>query len=95
MHCKRHVMGRRIVFAFCDKDLIGKKLEEKGVVVDLEKYARFYVGEDLASFDGEFESINAVGKKSIEFLIKKGVARKEDVRYVQEVPIIQIYKIRE
>ncbi|MEM3364162.1 MAG: DUF424 family protein [Candidatus Micrarchaeia archaeon] len=94
MHCRRHEYKGKVVFALCDKDLIGKKLEEGSIVLDLDKYRNFYIGDDLESFDGTFESINAVGEKSTTFLIEKGIAAKKDLKYIAGVPILQVYKIK-
>jgi hypothetical protein len=94
MHCKRHETRGKIVFAFCDKDLIGKKFEENGVILDLNRYRDFYKGSDINLFQGPFQSINAVGKKSTDFLVNGGLAKREDVRFIQEVPVLQIYGMK-
>ncbi len=94
MHCKRHETAGRIVFAFCDKNLIGKKFEENGIVLDLNRYRDFFKGSDLDLFNGPFQSINAVGKKSTDFLVDNGVAKREDVRFIQEIPVLQVFRMK-
>ncbi|MGB9635401.1 MAG: DUF424 family protein [Candidatus Micrarchaeia archaeon] len=97
MHCKRHENNGRVVFALCDKELIGKVISNGKITLDLKTYARFYIGDDiklLEECEGKFESINAIGKKSVEFLIKKGYIKEENCKYVGDVPHVQLYKIK-
>ncbi|MCX8199885.1 MAG: DUF424 family protein [Candidatus Micrarchaeota archaeon] len=94
MYCKRHESKGKVVFALCDKSLIGKKLQDGNVMLDLDTYRSFYIGDDAALFDGVFESINAVGEESTSFLIRKGIAKKEDIKYICGVPVLQVYKIK-
>jgi len=92
MYCKKHVFGTKIVIALCDKELIGQTLKDGEIVLDLEKHKHFYIGEDLKYFDGRFDSINAVGKKSIDYLIKnKYLKDKKKIKKIQKVPHIQIF----
>lgn len=93
MYCKKHVFGTKIVIALCDKELIGTVLQEGNITIDLEKFKHFYIGDDLKLFDGRFDSINAVGKKSVDYLIKnKLIINKENVKKINKIPHIQIYK---
>ncbi len=92
MYCRRHEINGRVVFALCDKELIGKVLRENNTVIDLDKYRAFYIGNDMELLDGSFESINAAGKKSIEYLAKKGLIKKGDERIISDTPYIQIYR---
>jgi len=92
MYCKKHVFGTKIIIALCDKELIGKVLQEDKVTIDLEKFKHFYVGDDLKLFDGRFDSINAVGKKSIKYLVDKGYLDVKNIKKINKIPHVQIYK---
>lgn len=93
MYCKKHVFGTKIVIALCDKELIGKKLQEGNITIDLEKFKHFYMGDDLKLIDERFDSINAVGKKSIKYLVENGyLESNKNVKKVDKVPHVQIYK---
>jgi uncharacterized protein len=93
MYCKKHVFGTKIVIALCDKELIGKKLTEDKVIIDLDKFRYFYIGDDFNYLDERFDSINAIGKKSIDFLVKNNYLKdKKNVRKIEKIPHIQIFK---
>ena len=89
MNIKIHKDGDQEVVALCDKNLIGKKLEEGDLALDLN--ARFYDGEDLSEkevieilkFSG---NINIVGVRSIRIAIKAGIIDKGNVRKIDKVP---------
>lgn len=94
MYCKRHEMNGRVVFGICDKELIGRVIRDEKRVINLKEYGNFYVGNDLHILnEGNFESINAVGEKSVQFLIEKGIIEKENVVHVDGVPHAQVYRI--
>lgn len=93
MYCKKHVFGTKIVIALCDKELIGKKLTENNIIIDLDKFRYFYIGDDFKYLDERFDSINAIGKKSIDFLVKnKYLKDKKNVKKIEKIPHIQIFK---
>jgi uncharacterized protein len=93
MYCKKHVFGTKIVIALCDKELIGKTLKEGNITLDLDKFRDFYIGDDFKYLDERFNSINAIGKKSIDFLIKnKYLKDKKNVKKIENIPHIQIFK---
>lgn len=93
MYCKKHVFGTRIVVALCDKECIGQTFKEGERVLDLDKYKDFYIGDDFKYLTEKFDTINAVGTKSINFLIKnKYLKDKKNVIKIQNVPHIQIFK---
>ncbi len=91
MYCKRHELKGRVIYALCDKSLIGRVLKDGNLVIDLDKYRSFYIGND--EFSSNYESINAIGEKSVSFLINRGIIKKEEVKYVGDIPHVQIYKI--
>jgi uncharacterized protein len=89
--------GRRII-AVCDHELIGRVLEEGDAVLDLKMYSSFYVGEIADSESvrralGDFASANLVGEKAVGVALEMGIVQKRDIRYINGVPHLQIYKI--
>ena len=98
MYFKLHERGGQKVLAACDKELIGKTLEEKGAHLDLAKYASFYKGEsctekELLSMMPLASSLNLVGKKAVAAGLKSGLFSQKEVKYINGIPHIQIYKI--
>jgi len=87
------------IVAACDRQLIGRRLCEGKVVLDLEKHAHFYSGEECTR--GELEaafrgaaSINLVGEKSVACAIGAGIVQRESVLFIEGVPHLQIYRIK-
>ncbi|MDO8554118.1 MAG: DUF424 family protein [Candidatus Micrarchaeota archaeon] len=100
MYMKIHSDAHGVIVAACDKDLIGKKLEQGAVFLDLEKYKSFYVGElvDEKTLEtllkaNKFNSANLVGKKVIAIAIKVGLLSKSDILTVNKIPYAQAYKL--
>ncbi len=98
MYLKIHeTRGGRIV-AICDEDLIGKVLQHKETVLDLDKYRDFYVGtkadeKEIENVLKNFSSANIVGKTSVSVAVKLKIVSKEDIVYINRVPHVQIYKL--
>ncbi len=89
--------GRKIVAA-CDKELLGEVFEEGGVVLDLDTYASFYKGEEVGAEElgkalRDFDSANLVGKECVAVALKNGLAKEGDIRYIKDIPHVQLYKI--
>jgi len=98
MYLKIHEGEGKRVIAVCDKDLIGKVLEDGKKFMDLDRYRDFYVGEhadeeSVGAALGDFSSANLVGEKAITVAVSKGIVNKDDVMYIKETPYIQIYNI--
>lgn len=98
MYLKIHQNPEGRVVAVCDKELIGKILEDDKVHMDLDKYREFYAGEKVGQKEvetalGEFNSANLVGEKAVNIALSVGIVSKEDIMYIKDVPYIQIYKI--
>lgn len=79
--------GRKMV-SVCDDDLLGKKFEEKGLVLDLT--SNFYKGEQkteekAAEIIKCAHTANFVGKKSVDLGIKIGIINKKKVIKVKGV----------
>ncbi|MBU0527189.1 MAG: DUF424 family protein [Candidatus Micrarchaeota archaeon] len=98
MYLKIHENANGKVIAICDRELIGKVLEEGDKYLDLETHKRFYVGEQtdengVRKILGDFQSANLVGTKAVGVALELGMINEEDVMYIKETPYIQIYKI--
>ena len=98
MKMKIHSEKGGVVVALCDKELLGRVFKEGEVTLNLKDYREFYDGE-TASEPAVLKqlknasSANLVGEKSVALAIKRGFGRKEDVRTVQGVPHLQVYRI--
>jgi len=83
--------GRKMV-AVCDKELIGKKFEEKKLQLDLT--SNFYNGDEkegdeiIKIFRGAY-IINLVGEKSIKFGLKNDIISDDNIIYVDKIPHAQ------
>jgi len=89
--------GRKVIAA-CDSNLIGKVLKEGEAVLNLDIYSSFYIGEEvdagtLAEALKDFDSANLVGEECVAVALESGLVRKSDVRYINNVPHIQLYKV--
>lgn len=98
MYLKIHETDKGKIVAACDKELIGKILEEGDLHMDLKTHKDFYVGElvDKAAIKealANFSSANLVGKKVVGVAVEEGVITPEYIKYINDVPYIQIYKI--
>lgn len=84
----------RSIIAICDKELLGRKLEQKNTQLDLS--GEFFNGEkkteseilniieDAAKEDACF---NIVGKKAINCALKAGIIDKKGIKKIQGVPV--------
>ncbi|MFN7991103.1 MAG: DUF424 family protein [Candidatus Micrarchaeia archaeon] len=98
MYLRIHESPKGRIVAVCDEDLIGKVLEGKDIVMDLDRYRSFYVGGKAGPGEvkdalGSFSSANIVGKESVATAIGIGLAGKNDVMYINKTPYIQIYRL--
>ncbi len=98
MYLKMHEKGGQKILAACDKELIGKVLEENGAHLDLEKHSSFYKGElctenELISKMPSASSINLVGEKAVAAGLRAGLFSRDEVRYINGIPHIQVYRV--
>lgn len=98
MYLKIHETKDGKIIAACDKELIGKVLEEGDVFIDLDTYKNFYKGElsdpkNVKQALGTFHSANLVGKKVINVALDLDLIEKDDVKHINTIPYIHIYKI--
>ena len=83
--------GKKIV-AVCDQELIGKKLKEKNIQLDLS--SGFYNGEkkseeDILKLFDEAYIVNLVGENAVNLGKKAGIVLEENVLYVHKIPHVQ------
>ena len=80
--------GKRVV-ALCDKDILGKKVEEGSLQLDLT--GNFYKGiecgeEEILEELSRDCFLNAVGKKTTDFCVKNGIVMKENILKISGIP---------
>ena len=98
MYMKIHETKEGKIVAACDKELIGKVLDDGKIYLDLETSKSFYVGEPttkegLKKALENFVSANLVGKNTVSVALEGDFAHESDVIYINATPHIQIYKI--
>lgn len=98
MHIRVHKTPQGTIIAACDDELLGKVLTDGDKHLDLAKYASFYgdagTAEELTRlFEGDFDSVNLVGKKAVSVAIKAGIVGQSDVMHIKNTPYVQIYSV--
>lgn len=98
MLVKIHKKENRTIIAVCDKDLIGKLLEENGKQLDLR--GEFYKGEELTTEEiGDLvrnaDGVNLVGQEAVNLGLQEGVIEKENIITVKGIPHAQAILIQE
>jgi len=97
IHEKTDRFGKKtIIVGICDKELLGKRLKQGEVVLDLEKHADFYQGTELTQeLAGEWirqgKNLNLVGKKTIAAARKVMRIDGSRLKTVKGVPHLQVY----
>ena len=92
MIVKIHSTPNGNMLAVCDSNILGKVFEEENIQIDLS--ARFYQGEKLSIEKIEVllkdcYVVNAVGKNSVDLLIRKNLVEKCNVRVISGIPYAQ------
>ncbi len=96
MYLKIHKQRDRVVFAACDRELIGSKLKKGKISVEVTE--SFYKG-DIVSEERLAEAIkcatnaNLFGEKVINCAIKCGLVDPDTVMIIDGVPHVQIYRV--
>ena len=96
MYLKIHRSRDRRIVAICDKNLIGKKLKEGDLEIDITE--RFYKGEELSEEEilkilSEAENINIIGEKAVNFAIKHKFLKKSEIITIEGIPHAQLYNV--
>ena len=89
-------VGRNVILAICDCELLGKTLREGKIVFHVKeefyKGGRVSVEEALAMIENS-TIVNMVGKNCVEKAIKKGYVHPEAILRIEGVPHAQIIKL--
>lgn len=99
MYLRIHDKKDGKIIAVCDKELIGKILEEGDKCINLNQYQDFYKGElsDINTISNalknNFNSANLVGENAVNVALNIGLVEKNEIMYINTTPYIQIYKI--
>ena len=89
MLVKIHSSDKRTIVSICDKDLIGKKIEDKDLQIDISGY--FYKGKEISEKETlkiieNADSLNIVGEKSIRFAVKNNLVDESQVIKIKNIP---------
>jgi len=101
MYIKLYDTERGAILAMCDKELLGKVLEEGDIVLDLKSYRSFYEGElvpDNSTADRilsgvKVASANIVGKESTVAAVRNNIIEKGNIKKVKGIPYAHAYKV--
>ncbi len=98
MYLKIHTHENKKIVACCDKELIGKIIENEKYSINLISHSSFYKGnlcteKELENALKNFDSANLIGKKSVGVALSKKLVLEEEVVYINNFPFIQIYKV--
>ncbi|MDE1767905.1 MAG: DUF424 family protein [Candidatus Micrarchaeota archaeon] len=87
------------MIAMCDEELMGKVLKEGKIEINLKQYGGFYKGDLLTEDDVKSKinksvySANVVGNRSVKILKDAGLIKDADVRSVQGVKYVHLFRI--
>ena len=89
-------MGKNVLLAICDADILGKTLREGKIVFKVKE--EFYNGglvtiEEAVDMIRNSNIVNMVGKNCVEKAIQKGYVHPEAVLNIEGVPHAQIVKL--
>ncbi|MFB3889641.1 MAG: DUF424 domain-containing protein [Candidatus Bathyarchaeia archaeon] len=89
-------VGRNVVLAICDSEVLGKTLKEGKIVFHVKD--EFYNGgrvtlEEAVSMIENSTIVNMVGHRCVEKAIQKGYVHPEAVLRIEGVPHAQIVKL--
>ncbi|MBO3762588.1 MAG: DUF424 family protein [Thermoproteota archaeon] len=94
---KRHEIGGIIIVGICDTDLLNKTIADKrGLRITIKEsfYGKDPIPvEEVKRLLKDATSINAVGKKSVELVIKNGFGDERSVITIGDVPHLIFMKI--
>ena len=93
-----HKKGNRVVAAVCDSYLLGKKVEEGKLQLDLT--SDFYSGDEkddrtVGDTIRNADSINLVGEKAVKLGVNEGIIDPEHVKKIGGIPYAQAIIVHE
>ena len=94
---KLHKKDHRAIVAVCDKNLLGRVIEEKNRQLDLR--SEFYKGEERSEEEiGDLmrnaDGVNLVGPESVKLGLQEGVISEENVIVIDGIPSAQAVLIQ-
>lgn len=89
-------MGKNVVLAICDVELLGKTLKEGKIVFKVKD--EFYNGgkasvDEAVSMINNSTIVNLIGKNCVEKAIEKGYVHPDAVLKIEGIPHAQIIKL--
>jgi hypothetical protein len=96
IYLKIHRTSGAEIVCLCDKEILGKKFEQGEFQLEIKK--SFYGGEFLPEkkiLDSleKASSINAVGEKTMAFLLSNNLVQKEEIRKICNIPFANIFRV--
>ncbi|MFH1588353.1 MAG: DUF424 family protein [Candidatus Diapherotrites archaeon] len=96
MKAKMHETSSGNLLAACDKELSNTALKEEEIEFKIRDY--FYGKKEIKEKElinkmNEAQSINLIGKKTVSIALKNNFATEKQVKKINKVPHLQIYKI--
>ncbi|MGH9993533.1 MAG: DUF424 domain-containing protein [Nitrososphaera sp.] len=86
-----------VMIDICDFDLVGKRLEQNGLVIDL---TREYYQQEVIELNSAKELLekcdiaNLVGDRIVKQAIEMKMAKEASIKRISGVPFLMIYKFR-
>ena len=93
---KKYCIGKDILVAVCDKDLIGKTLRDGKIKLEVKKefYGdRLTTLEEAAKALSEANTGNIVGKKSVKIAIERNLVDSSAVIHIAGIPHVNIIRL--
>ena len=84
------------LLAACDKEILGKKLKFGEIEFEVKEsfyFERFVGVDELKDFLERARMINLVGEQIIKLAIKQNLINRENVKFINGVPHVQIYQL--
>jgi hypothetical protein len=96
MYVKSYKMGRNVLVAACDRDLLGRCLREKELKLDVTE--NFYKGslascKELADMLKDATIANLVGERTVKCAVSRGFIDRENVIKICGVPHAQMFVV--
>lgn len=93
---KKHSSPEGQFVSLCDKDILGKRFEEKGIVLDINK--DFYGGDETAKNDvckalSECESAIITGNESVALAIECGAVKARGAKEVEGIKCAMMFRV--
>jgi len=88
-----------VIIAICDKEILGKKFEDKEKGIKFEVKESFYKGskmklEDTLELFEKASILNIVGVKIVEKAVRKGFIKPSGIIWIAGIPHAQLVKVR-